>query len=64
MDIFVAGALGAAKCAQSIAGKCLFRANPADLGAGAICPISRLGAMAGLAVALCGADVGAGALVA
>ena len=64
MDILVAGLVGAAKRAQSIAGKCVFRPNFADVGARAICPVSWLGAMAGLVMALRRADVGAGAFVA
>ncbi len=64
MDLLAACCVGAAKRAQSIAGKCVFRPNLADLGARAIYSIPRLGAMAGLAVAVCGVDVGAGALVA
>ena len=64
MDFSVVGGLGAAKRTQPIARERIFRSNLANVGAGAICAFSWLGAMARLAMALRCDDAGAGALVA
>ena len=64
LDVFIAGRAGAAKRAEPIARERLFRTNLANVGAGPLRTLSWLGAMAGLVVALCRIDAGAGALVA
>ena len=64
LGVFNACFAGAAKRAEPIARERLFRTNLANVGAGPLRTLSWLGAMAGLVVALCRIDAGAGALVA